>query len=108
MSSPQQPLYWDTVRQTLAAGTDYKVNLPSGTIDWTVVNTSASTISIAGTAATIASPHLAVVTLESASGKGQELYLANATGGGLTIVVSWIRPGRQPTADAGVTTFTAL
>jgi len=108
MSSSQQALYWDSVGQTLAATTAYKVNLPSGTTDWTVVNTSGATIGIAGTAATIASPHLGVLTNETLSGKGQELYLGNATGGGLTVVVVWNRAGRQPTGDAGTTTFTAL
>jgi hypothetical protein len=108
MSSSQQPIYWDSAGHTLLATTAYKVNLPSGTTDWTVVNTSGATIGIAGTAATIASPHLGVLTGEDLSGKGQELYLANATGGGLAVVVVWIRAGRQPTNNAGVTTFTAL
>ena len=108
MSSSQQPLYWDSASQALAATTAYKVNLPPGTTDWTVVNGSGGTIGIAGTAATIASPHLAVLNNTVFNGKGGELYLANATGAPLTVVVSWIRPGRQPTGDAGATTFTAL
>jgi hypothetical protein len=108
MSSSQQPIYWDSAEQALAATTAYKVNLPIGTTDWTVYNGSGGTVGIAGTAATIAASHLAVRNDDAVSGKGQDLYLVNGTGGALTIQVSWIRAGRQPTSDAGTTTFTAL
>ena len=108
MSSSQQPIYWDSAEQALAATTAYKVNLPIGTTDWTVYNASGGSVGIAGTAATIASPNIAVRNNEAMSGKGQGLYLANGTGAPLTIQVSWIRAGRQPTDNAGTTTFTAL
>ena len=111
MSSSQQPLYWDSVGQSLAPTTAYKVNLPSGTTDWTVVNTSAGTIGVAGTAASIAvaANVIQIPTGQPAvTGKGQSLFLGNASGGALTVLVIWTRAGRQPTADAGTTTFTAL
>ena len=111
MSSSQQPIYWDSAGQALAATTAYKVNLPTGTADWTVLNGSGGTVSIAGTQATIGlaiTNHVVLPDATSFSGKGQELYVSNPSGGALTIQVSWIRAGRQPTGDAGTTTFTAL
>ncbi len=111
MSSSQQPIYWDSLGHSLLAGTGYSVELPIGTTDWTVFNTSLGDIAIAGTAASLAVA-LNVIPIPTAtapvSGKGQSLFVGNATVGALTVVVAWQRPGRQPDMDAGTATFTAL
>ena len=111
MASSDETIYWDSLGQSLALGTAYRVNLPVGTTEWAVYNTSGGTIGVAGTAATIAVPAntVAIPTGQPpVTGKGQSLFVGNATGGALTIVVRWSRQGRQPTNDAGTASFTAL
>ena len=110
MAISNETIYWDSLGQSLAAATAYRVNLPVGTTEWTVANTSLGPIGVAGTAASIAAPAnvIPVVTATSLSGKGSQLFVGNATGGALTVVVVWGRPGRQPTNDAGTASYTAL
>ena len=110
MSSSHETIYWDSLGQSLAAGTAYSVALPIGTTEWTVINTSNGTIGIAGTAASIAvaANVVPIPTATALSGKGQQLFVGNATGGALTVVVTWGRAGRQPSMDAGTASFTAL
>ena len=111
MSSSQQPIYWDSLGHTLLAATAYRVNLPVGTTDWTVMNMSGGTIGVAGTAASIvvAANVIQVPTATPpVSGNGQSLFVGNATAGPLPVLVVWRRAGRQPTSDAGTTTLTAL
>ena len=110
MSSSHQPIFWDSLGQTLAAGAAYRVNLPIGTTEWRVVNTSGGTIGVAGTAASIATAANVVPCPSATSlvGQGQSLFLANGTGGGLTVVGVWARAGRQPDPGAGTASFTTL
>lgn len=111
MASSDETVYWDSLGQSLAAGATYRVNLPVGTTEWAVYNTSAGTVTVAGTAATIASPADLVPLLTASppvTGKGQSLFVGNATAGALTVVVRWNRQGRQPANDAGTASFTAL
>ena len=111
MSSSHQPIYWDSLGQSLAPTTAYGVDLPVGTTDWTVVNMSAGTIIVAATAATIATGvtnSIPVLTGTSLSGKGQQLFVGNLTGGALAATVVWHRPGRQPDMDAGTASWNAL
>ena len=113
MSSSQQPVYWGSVGAALADGTAHSVNLPVGTTDWTIVNTNAGVgdfLRIAGNSTTIttAAQCIPVAPSTSLTGKGQSLFVANDSGGALNVAVDWERPGRQPTADAGTATITAL
>jgi hypothetical protein len=113
MSSTNVPFYWDSTAHTLALTTIYRVGLPSGTTEWTVLNPSLQPIFIAGTEATITSaatppPYVGVLAGTAQSGKGQSLYIANRTPGPLDIGLTWGRPGRQPEMDAGTVTFEAI
>jgi len=113
MSSSHEPIYWGSVGATLADGTDYTVNLPVGTTEWTVINVNAgaaNTLRIAGNGTTIATVGqcIPVPAGTTASGKGQSLFVANDSGGPLGVAVAWMRPGRQPSMDAGTATITAL
>lgn len=111
MASSHEIIYWDSLGQSLAATTAYRVDLPVGTTEWAVYNTSAGTVGVAGTAATIASAADLVPLLTASppiTGKGGSLFVGNATGGPLTVVVRWSRPGRQPTNDAGTASFVAI
>ena len=113
MSSAHQPIYWDSRGQSIAAGKAHRIDLPIGTTSWTIANPSATGTDymfIAGTAANIAVAlnriYLAPGT--TITGKGQTVYVLNATGGALESKIIWERPGRQPDMDAGTATFTEL
>ena len=111
MSSSQQPIYWGTVGASLTDATDYVVNLPVGTTEWTIVNVNAAgDLRIAGNSTTIATAAQCMPLPAGVSilGKGQSLFVANDSGGALNVAVGWARPGRQPANDAGTATITAL
>ena len=110
MASSHETFYWDSLGHSLLNGAAYRVDLPSGTTEWSVINVSAGTLAVAGTAASIASAanRIPLVTTAVLSGKGGSLFVANGTGAPLSVIVMWGRHGRQPTNDAGRADFITL
>jgi len=113
MSSSHQPIYWDSLGQSMVGLTAYRIDLPPGTTSWVIANAESGATDhmfIAATAANIADAtnRLYLAPASTLSGVGQTLYVLNGTGGALVSKVTWHRPGRQPTNDAGTATFTAI
>jgi hypothetical protein len=113
MASSHETIYWDSLGHSLLNGAAYRVELPSGTTEWTVINVNAGAtdmLAVAGTAASIASAANRIPLAPTAvlSGKGGSLFVANGTGAPLSVIVMWGRHGRQPTNDAGRADFITL
>jgi len=113
MASSHETIYWDSLGHILAATTAYRVDLPSGTTEWTVINVNAGAadmLAVAGTATSIASAANRIPLAPTAvvSGKGGSLFVLNPNVGSLPVIVMWGRHGRQPTNDAGLADFITL